>query len=102
MRHFYKTLYMQVLKRTAIVAILLLPAFFLLHNYNELFGFIKIRQVLIYGMVIYVPIVVCLLILYVTKKWNLKSSLIFFSVLFLLLLFGPINNYVRHITHSPV
>ncbi len=93
---------MQVLKKTAIVAVLLLPAFFLLHNYNELFGFIKISQLLVYGAIIYTPVFICLLTMYLTRKWNIKSSLILFSILFLLLLFGPINNYARHITHSGI
>jgi hypothetical protein len=93
---------MQVFKKTAIVALLLLPAFFLLHNYNELFGFIKINQLFLYGAIIYIPVLLCLLILLVTKKWNTKSSLIFFSILVLVLLFGPINNYARHLIHTGI
>jgi hypothetical protein len=91
---------MSPLKKNVLTALLLLPIFFLLHNYNELFGFISIQQILRYGLIIYGILAICLLIIYLSRKWGAKSSVILLSVTFFVLLFGPINNYVRLIVRS--
>jgi sulfatase-like protein len=93
---------MSPLKKNVLIAITLLPVFFLLHNYNELFGFIKTSQVINYGLIIYGSIAVCLLILLLTKKWTAKSSVVLLSLVFFILLFGPINNYIRLIVHTSI
>jgi FlaA1/EpsC-like NDP-sugar epimerase len=91
---------MSPLKKNVLVAIILLPVFFLLHNYNELFGFIKTSQVINYGLVIYGLLVFSLIILLLIKKWTAKSSVILLSLVFFILLFGPINNYIRLIVQT--
>lgn len=91
-----------MLKKNALIALLLLPAFFLLHNYNELFGFINIHQIIKYSLIIYASLAITLLVLFLTKKWNTKNSVILFSLAIFILLFGPINNYIRLIIHSRI
>src|ERR1700683_1666403 len=89
-------------KKNVLTALILLPVFFLLHNYNQLFGFIKVSQVINYGLIIYGLLALCLLLLIVSKKLTPKSSVILFSIVFFILLFGPINNYIRLIVHSSI
>jgi Sulfatase len=93
---------MKILKKSAFLALILLPIFFLLHNYNELFGFINVHQIIKYGLIIYLILGLTILLLYAGKKWNAKTSVILFSLTIFVLLFGPINNYIRTIVHSRV
>src|SRR5579862_2230408 len=93
---------MSPLKKNVLTAILLLPIFFLLHNYNELFGFIRTSQVINFGLIIYGSLAICLFTLLLTKKWSARSSVILLSLVFFILLFGPINNYIRLIGHISI
>jgi hypothetical protein len=88
---------MQMIKKTALLALFLLPAFLLLHNSNELFGFIPARQVLIYAFVIY-SILTLAYFLLSRKISPPKAALILFCTSFFLLLFTPIDDFFKIIT----
>jgi hypothetical protein len=85
-------------KSTALAALLLLPAFFLLHNYNELFGFIPAKDILFYAMVIYALLALSLFIMRAMKISTQKTSLILFLVTLLMLFFRPIHEAYVAIT----
>jgi hypothetical protein len=85
-------------RSTSQLALVLLPAFFLLHNYNELFGFIPGRLVLFYALLIYAVIVIAYFILRRRRLAMEKIFLILFILLFFILFFGPLHSAYRSIT----
>src|SRR5580704_7000203 len=84
-----------MLKRNAIIALILLPAFFLLHNYNELFGFIKIQQVLITAVIIYVFLGAFYFLFGRLGLSSSKSILLLILLSFFILFFGPIDRFFK-------
>ena len=88
------------LRKTSLLFLLLLPPFFLLHNYNELFGFIPLRQVLLYGIAIYaaewIGYFVCNLFLHSRSK----SALVLFIFSLIFLVFGPLHHFFRQISFN--
>jgi len=91
-----------MLKKTAMISLLLLPIFFLLHNYNELFGFIPVRQIIRYAIIIYSLILISY---FVTKLFNItssKSTLILFFLSLFILLFGPFHSLIRIIAFKSI
>jgi hypothetical protein len=84
------------------ISLLLLPAFFLLHNYNELFGFIPVKQIVKDAIIIYSLIFVSFFILRLFKISFLKSTLILFFLSFFSLLFGPFHGLVKIITSKSI
>ncbi len=89
-------------KPTAIIALLFLPLFFLLHSYNELFGFIQINSILFYGLVIYFSLAAVYFILLRLKLSASKASLILFVITFFFLFFRPIHNAYRSALHNGI
>ena len=73
----------------------LLPAFFLMHNYNELFGFLDMKQIVNYAIFIYLLLIVCFLLLSAITRSTIRSSLIIFIFLLFILFFGPIHTLLK-------
>ena len=84
------------------IFVLLLPAFFLMHNYNELFGFIPGRQVLADAIIIYFLLLVSYLIIAKISGSNIKSALIVFALSSFILLFGPIHSLFQIISFKSI
>ncbi|MBS1948696.1 MAG: sulfatase-like hydrolase/transferase [Bacteroidetes bacterium] len=78
-------------KHTALPALLLLPAFFLLHNYNELFGFIPVKEIFSYAALFYLLLAAGYGILRIMKLSSQKAALILFPVVLFMLYFKPIH-----------
>ncbi|HEX4372006.1 MAG TPA: sulfatase-like hydrolase/transferase [Puia sp.] len=86
-----------MLKKNALIALILLPAFFLLHNYNELFGFIKIRQVLIIAVIIYAFLAAFYFLFIRLGLSSSKTILLLILLSFFILFFGPIDRFFKEI-----
>jgi Sulfatase len=73
----------------------LLPAIFLLHNYNELFGFISLGQVFKYAGLIYGSVLIAYFIFgfFLLPRW--KTAMILFIILFWNLFFGPFHGFAK-------
>ncbi|HEX4851041.1 MAG TPA: hypothetical protein VFV08_09555, partial [Puia sp.] len=84
------------------IALALLPLFFLLHNYNELFGFIPVSQLIYYAAIIYASLAVGYLILRWMKIPASKAFLILFVMSIFLLFFDPIDRLFRSITFNTI
>src|SRR6516225_5853823 len=91
-----------ILRKKAMIFVLLLPAFFLMHNYNELFGFIPGRQVLADAIIIYFLLLVSYLIIAKISGSNIKSALIVFALSSFILLFGPIHSLFQIISFKSI
>src|SRR5579871_5107157 len=89
-------------KPSVILALILLPAFFLLHNYNELFKFISVKDVLFYAFLIYTLLAVAFIFLVRLKISAAKASLILFVITFFILFFTPVHDAYRVITFNSV
>lgn len=89
-------------KPTALVALILLPAFFLLHNYNELFGFIPVSQVLLYALIIYSVLTAAYLLMLRIKIPASKTTLILFIIAFFILFFAAVHSAYRSITFNSI
>jgi hypothetical protein len=79
------------------IALFLLPAFFILHGYNQLPGFIEAHQVIIVAISFYLPILICyftLIRLGISKE---KTSLILLFISFFVLFFGALQKFMSHI-----
>jgi len=87
---------MRYIYSNAVIALALLPAFFILHNCNELFGFLPLRQIVFYTVLIYLVV----FILYFVLKRRIGSSktavLLFFIFLFLLF-FTPVHGAIKSV-----
>ncbi|HTS46173.1 MAG TPA: sulfatase-like hydrolase/transferase [Puia sp.] len=84
-------------KKTPLIALILLPAFFLLHNYNEIFGFIPMKQMILDAIIIYGILALAYFILRRMKITDQKSCLILLIVSALFLFYVPLNNFLRQI-----
>lgn len=93
---------MQMLRKTALVSLLILPAFFLLHNYNEIFGFIPIKQIIKQATFIYIVILLCYFITLRITASGTKSAIIVFFISVFVLFFGPIHNFIKVITFKSI
>jgi hypothetical protein len=78
------------------IFLLLLPAFFILHNYNELFGFISPGEILISGAIIYSLVLGSYFLIQSWTKSSSLSSLIIFVVSGFVLFFRPIHGLVKN------
>ena len=86
------------IQKSTILAWLLLPVFMLLHNFNELFGFIPFNRFLPFAFIVYSVMGVGWFLL---KRFPLpvsKSSLILLLISFFTLFFTPIHNFFLQIT----
>jgi hypothetical protein len=91
-----------MIKKSALVALVLLPAFFLLHNYNELFGFIPVRQVLFYAVIIYGVLGI---VYFIIRRMNLsatKTSLVIFILCAFNLFFDSIDRFFKLISFKTI
>ncbi|MBS1597847.1 MAG: sulfatase-like hydrolase/transferase [Bacteroidetes bacterium] len=86
---------MAALRKTAIISLLLLPAFFLLRNYNQIFGFLPISQMTKYAWIIYLWIIAASMLLLFLKVPLQKTILIVFFITFFTLFFGPIHHLMK-------
>jgi hypothetical protein len=89
-------------KKSALLALILLPAFFLLHNYNELFGFIPVKDLFFYALVMYPLLGLAYFIMLRLKIPTSKASLILFSITFFMLFFTPIHDAYKTITFNSI
>ena len=89
-------------KSTALPALLLLPAFFLLHSYNQLFGFVPVKTVLFYALLIYGILAVCYFILLKLRVPAPKTELLLFSFSFFILFFAPLHDGYMAITFKSI
>jgi hypothetical protein len=79
------------------VALFLLPAFYILHNYNQLPGFIEFRQVIDAAVLFYVPLVVCYFVMIRLSIPPQKTAAILLFILFIVLFFGVLQKFISHI-----
>ncbi len=97
-----KTITMKKLLNHPLLFLFLLPAFFLLHNYNELFGFIPGKLILRSSLVIFASIFIFyLLIKYLVHSIE-KSSLILFILSCFILFFRPLHGLAINISGGSI
>jgi len=89
-------------KKTALPALLLLPAFFLLHSYNQLFGFVPVKTVLFYSFLIYGVLTTSYFLMLRLKITAPKTSIILFAISFFILFFAPLHDAYRAITFDSI
>jgi len=89
-------------KKTALLALFILPAFFLFHSYNQLFGFVPAKIVLFYAVVIYAVLIAAYLIMVRLKIPAQKATLILFSLAIFILFFAPLRESYLVITFNTV
>lgn len=77
---------------------ILLPAFYLMHNYNEVFGFMPIHYPIKYTMVIYTFLTILYFAGSYLLKSRAKSTLILFLLMLLILFFGPMHSAAKNLT----
>jgi hypothetical protein len=75
----------------------LLPLFFVINGYNQLFGFIPVQQLLITTGIIYLFIIVFFAVTRFLFKVTAKASVFTFVVTLLFLLFGFIHDTLKNI-----
>jgi len=78
--------------------LILLPAFFLLHNYNEVFSFMPLRYPLKYAAVIYSVMAIVYLVGVYFFKSRSKVALILFLLTLLFLFFAPLHGFVKNLS----
>src|SRR6516225_1810350 len=78
------------------VFILILPAFFLLHNYNELFGFISAKEIVVFAIIIYLLIG----LLFLLFQWWTRSTALSAGIVFIVsccvLFFRPVHGFIKN------
>ena len=89
-------------KKTALLALFILPAFFIFHSYNQLFGFVPAKIIIFYTVVIYAVLLAAYLIMLRIKIPAPKATLILFSIAFFILFFTPLHASYRAITFDTV
>ncbi|PWT71986.1 MAG: hypothetical protein C5B59_16790 [Bacteroidetes bacterium] len=89
---------MNVIKKSPIIALALVPLFFLFHNYNELFGFIPVSQLIYYAVIIYASLIIGYLIFRWMKVPPSKALLILFITSIFLLFFDPIASLFKRVS----
>ncbi|MFI5155085.1 MAG: hypothetical protein ACHQEM_02820 [Chitinophagales bacterium] len=82
---------MKKLLRLPLFFLVLLPAFFLLHNYNELFGFIPGKLMLWSSLVIFASIFIFYFLVKYLVASAEKSSLLLFIISCFVLFFRPVH-----------
>jgi Sulfatase len=85
------------IKKGLQIALFLLPAFYILHNYNQLTGFIEFRQVIKVAIQFYVPLLVCYFAILRLGISSQKTSSILLFISFIVLFFGPLQKLISHI-----
>ena len=78
-------------------ALFLLPAFYILHNYNQILGFIDFRQILIAVFLFFIPLLIIYFIMIRMGVSKQKTSLILLFISFFVLFFGALQKFVSHI-----
>jgi len=86
-----------MIKKSALIALILLPFFFLLHNYNEIFGFIPLRQIIKYAILIYGILAIAYFIMRRLHISGTKTALILFIIFSFNLFFDSIDHFFHAI-----
>lgn len=89
---------MKQIKTNSAIALTLLPAFFIIHNCNELFGFLSIRQIILYTLCIYVIIVILFIVVQRKMHSTSKTGVLLFLLSSFLLFFTPIHSTAKTIS----
>jgi hypothetical protein len=89
---------MHLIRKTCWISLALLPVFFLLHNYNEIFGFLPSSQLIKNGLIIYAAVGAGFLILRYLKVPVEKAVLILLLLAALNLFFEPIYQVFKNLT----
>jgi hypothetical protein len=79
------------------IALFLLPAFFILHSYNELPGFIEFHQIITVSILFYLPLLICYFSMIRLRIPAEKTSLILLLISFNVLFFGFLQKFIGHI-----
>ena len=87
-------------KNNVLIALVLLPAFFVLHNYNELAGFLPFRTALLSALLIYGILAVIFFILLYRGVSKPAASLILFGISLFLLFYTPLHELLQRITFN--
>ena len=82
--------------------VLMLPVFFLLHSYNELFGFIPPGYLLTFGLYMYLFAGIVFLIAFLITRSTLPASFITFCTLVFTLFFGAWHDLIKSITPDTI
>ncbi len=85
------------IKKSLQIALFLLPAFFILHSYNQCSGFIEFHQVITVAVLFYGPLVVCYMGMIRFGLSTEKTSLILLFISFITLFFGAIQKLISSI-----
>jgi hypothetical protein len=88
---------MAIFSKRALIFLLLLPAFFLLHNYNELFGFLSIVRMLKYAAILYPSLLIAYGVLRKFIHPDARVALLVFVLLLFFLFFGPSHLFLRQL-----
>jgi hypothetical protein len=92
----------QTVNLSQLAYVLLLPVFFLLHNYNDLFGFISITLLLTFGLCMYIFAGIVFLISFLISRSMHVASFITFCALVFALFFGAWHDLIKSITAQSV
>src|SRR5690349_139886 len=89
------------MKKVYFSYLILLPVFYLLHNYNQLFGFISAKEILGFLFRVCTMGGLCFLIAMLFTKSPSQSAIITFLILAFTLFFGAYHDFIKAIApHS--
>jgi hypothetical protein len=80
----------------------LLPLYFLFHNYNLLFGFIPLKQLLVFGLVLYLVSTSIYLLFWIVFRNVLFSAVASFLIMGYNLFFGAFHDFLKSATYYAV
>jgi len=80
----------------------LLPVYFLFHNYNNLFGFIPLKEIIVFAIIVYlISAGIYLLFQFVFRTTHL-SAIAGFLIVSYNLFFGAIHDFLKSATHDSI
>jgi hypothetical protein len=77
-------------------ALFLLPAFYILHNYNQILGFIDFQQIVSAAILFYIPLLISYFVMIHLHIPTQKTSLILLIISFFVLFFGTLQKFFSH------
>ena len=97
-----ENLHQKMIMKTPLIALVLLPLVLLLHNYNEVFGFITIGQVIFPAFIFYSGIAILYFIFHRANMPQPKIAIILFILSLFVLAYTPIHKFFVLITFNSI
>ena len=91
--------YIQCLKKYPLY-FWLLPAYYVFHNYNNLFGFIAFKDLFVFGLIIYLISICFYLLFRIVFRDLIFSAIVSFLIVGYNLFFGALHDFWKSTIHS--